>query len=320
MISGFEDLIALMYQESLVSDRVVNPYIPMSMRGKNQSTPPRYPYGQAQKMLYPRVPDGDAEASTLHVHRVTGLLCLQFGQKFPFGLGIIRRDDQHNLGGPECFNKVDIVRWERIISAIERIDGPILRPQRYATHVITPRGRAIRYPDRHYHEAFSSQLGNIRPDRDLSAFLLHNVTSRHDFYRRMLVPWQLVTFISQTKLLLLLILTLPAVYGGIHLAALNFGFPSAVEALLWKVSSIYIMVALPAMIAFSHSLDGWLYYKWDPPADAIPKLVSYLGGLGVLLGYVLARTFLVAESFASLRAEPIGVFWTPAWLQMIPHI
>jgi len=309
-----------MYQESLVPDRLVNPDIPESMRGKNQVMPPRYFAGMAQRMLYPRAPVGDTEASVVHVHRGTGLLCLRLGRKFPFGLGIIGRE-YGVLSGPECFDKVDIVRWKRIISAIERIDGPILQPQPYAaiSRQQLHQRQHLRYPGRHYHEAFSYLSGNIRPHKNPMLFLWSNAVPRV-FYRQMLDPWELVKFISKAKLLFLLILTLPAVYGGIHLAAINFGFPSAVESLLWKVSSIYIMVALPTMMALSFFFRRWLYYMLDAPLDAIPEWVGYLGGLGILLGYVLARIFLVAESFASLRAEPIGVFWTPAWLQMIPHI
>ena len=308
-----------MYQESLVSSYDVNPNIPKSMRGKNQVMPPGYPIFMVKIMLYPRAPDGDPEASMVYVHNGTEFLCLRNGQKFPFGLGIIERDEFNVFGDPECFHKVDIVRWKRIISAIERIDGPILQPQAYAAKI----HETLRYPDRHYHEAFSNLSGNIRPHRDPWVFPGSNAASRRTFYRQMLDPWELVKFISKTKLLFLLILTLPTVYGGIHLAAISFGFPSAVESLLWKVSSIYIMVALPTMIAlcyFCYFLNCWLCYVLDAPLNAIPEWVGYLGGLGILLGYVLARTFLVTESFASLRAEPIGVFWTPAWLQMIPHI
>ena len=36
--------------------------------------------------------------------------------------------------------------------------------------------------------------------------------------------------------------------------------------------------------------------------------------------YITARGFIVVESFISLRALPIGVFVTPAWLQMIPQL
>ena len=40
----------------------------------------------------------------------------------------------------------------------------------------------------------------------------------------------------------------------------------------------------------------------------------------IFIGYGLSRGFLVIDSFISLRALPIGAYWTPSWLQMIPHI
>ncbi|CAP70121.1 uncharacterized protein PODANS_3_2240, partial [Podospora anserina S mat+] len=47
-----------------------------------------------------------------------------------------------------------------------------------------------------------------------------------------------------------------------------------------------------------------------------------LGGGSFLLFslYVLVRVFIVVESFINLRAEPIGVFSSPPWLQNFPHV
>ena len=39
----------------------------------------------------------------------------------------------------------------------------------------------------------------------------------------------------------------------------------------------------------------------------------------VLVVYSCARLYIVVESFISLRKVPIGVYYTPSWLQMIPH-
>ena len=36
--------------------------------------------------------------------------------------------------------------------------------------------------------------------------------------------------------------------------------------------------------------------------------------------YIAARLYIVVESLISLRHVPIGVYWTPPWLQMIPHV
>ena len=41
--------------------------------------------------------------------------------------------------------------------------------------------------------------------------------------------------------------------------------------------------------------------------------------INVLVVYSGARLYIVVESFISLRKVPIGVYYTPSWLQMIPH-
>jgi len=115
---------------------------------------------------------------------------------------------------------------------------------------------------------------------------------------------------------------MPVVYGGVHLTALHFDFPSLVEAKLWLASSIYTMASLPVWIMVGtvpnvlcterrkrHSCAGFIL-------DVMKALLFAVA----LLGYVLARMYLVVESFISLRAQPIGVYWTPSWLQMIPHV
>lgn len=44
-------------------------------------------------------------------------------------------------------------------------------------------------------------------------------------------------------------------------------------------------------------------------------------GIGpFVLLFIGARGYIVVESFLSLRRSPIGVFLTPSWLQMLPHL
>lgn len=38
------------------------------------------------------------------------------------------------------------------------------------------------------------------------------------------------------------------------------------------------------------------------------------------MAFVLARAYVVVEACISLRQAPIGAFWVPSWLQMVPHI
>ncbi|MCJ1271471.1 hypothetical protein MMC22_011372 [Lobaria immixta] len=85
---------------------------------------------------------------------------------------------------------------------------------------------------------------------------------------------------------------LPVAYGGIHLVAWGFEFPSPAESLLWKISCFLIM--------------GFGLLLLYPPLASI--LIP------------AARIFLVLESFLSLRYVPIGVYAAVPWVQNIPHI
>lgn len=125
---------------------------------------------------------------------------------------------------------------------------------------------------------------------------------------------------------------LPAVYGGIHLAASGFDFPSVIESRLWLYSGLYIAMGLPIWEAMA-----WLMVIYGS-TGATDMLLGCLGcsttgvhkwfwtsmrsvlGRVFLLLYTLARVYIIVESFTSLRHVPIGVYLTPSWLQMIPHL
>ncbi len=98
---------------------------------------------------------------------------------------------------------------------------------------------------------------------------------------------------------------LPAIYGGVHLTAWNFEFPSETEALLWHISGLIIAMGLP------------VYWTLKPILDHVPARALFLI---LVICYGLSRFYLIVESFVSLRRVPIGVFWAPSWIQMLPHL
>jgi hypothetical protein len=111
-------------------------------------------------------------------------------------------------------------------------------------------------------------------------------------------------------------------YGGVHLAAWQSDFPTNIEAWMWRGASISLMAILPLMwicVALASSLP-----KTD--SAGAKRLFDFLLVVLIIIVVVLfllfiaARMFLIVESFISLRAVPIGVYWTPAWVQMIPHL
>ena len=133
---------------------------------------------------------------------------------------------------------------------------------------------------------------------------------------------------------------LPVAYGGIHLSAWNFEFPSAVERLLWKIAAICTMAGIPVsfLVCFALALMGIVAVIVEPkessksrPIDSIDftwlfempiwvilGLAVVYGGLAALL-YLLSRIFLVVESLISLRHVPIGAYAAIPWVQDIPH-
>ncbi|KAH8796467.1 hypothetical protein BGZ57DRAFT_8100 [Hyaloscypha finlandica] len=97
-----------------------------------------------------------------------------------------------------------------------------------------------------------------------------------------------------------------SVFGGIHVAAWNFTFPTKVELILWRVASIYstVFFVLFLMLIF-------LLVRFDWFGIQMRKLVSSL--------YVLARVFMIVEMFRTLCFLPPDAY-TSTWATNIPHL
>ncbi|KAJ4003986.1 hypothetical protein NW766_011842 [Fusarium irregulare] len=117
----------------------------------------------------------------------------------------------------------DIQRLNHAIRAVERIDGQIQEPQPFRDG-----HQRARYPDQNFHNSFLRSAGNVQ----------YSEESRID-------PDQILTFIFNSPILLVLILVLPGLYGGIHLGSSRTTFPSDLEKLLWNIASIDIIVSMP---------------------------------------------------------------------------
>jgi hypothetical protein len=116
---------------------------------------------------------------------------------------------------------------------------------------------------------------------------------------------------------------LPLIYGGVHLSAWNFEFPTSTEGLLWKISAFIIATSLLAWLILGGLLsEACDRFRWGIKVSDIvfgDILGSVLGRM-LIYAMALSRAYIVVEAFISLRAVPIGVYWTPAWVQMIPHV
>lgn len=145
-------------------------------------------------------------------------------------------------------------------------------------------------------------------------------------------------------------------YGGIHLLAWDPPVRTWAEALMWRISGIYIIGygAIPQLIwcssrlyklvltfgqerepgpkfsvisatswiilaaRFAHIL-GRLLYMIDDMSDIIIPIMTLLATAATIL-YVLGRIYLVVECFISLGRLPASVFETPVWTNYLPHL
>lgn len=132
---------------------------------------------------------------------------------------------------------------------------------------------------------------------------------------------------------------LTIVYGGIHMAAREYHFPSEVEELLWLLSTSYIVYiggggivrdglnTLIRRYARSTSYDSpnrfcqYFAYRtakiwfWEGL-----EYSEYLVIIPAVLLYGLARVYIVIEAFISLRSMSADSYDTPNWSELIPHL
>lgn len=109
------------------------------------------------------------------------------------------------------------------------------------------------------------------------------------------------------------ILVLPMIYGGIHLAAWSFAFSTWLETIFWRGSCLVVMTTVPSPLLYAY-FDHWP----DWVGSSRPFRYFIFSGFAAIFAF--SRVFLVVESFISLRSVPVGAYWIPAWLQYIPHV
>ena len=100
-------------------------------------------------------------------------------------------------------------------------------------------------------------------------------------------------------------------FGGIHCAGWNFPFPSHAELIIWRVSSLIIVVVpcalVPPYVAAALGMDT---------IGIITVLVLFFG----VVIYVLARLTLFVEAFIALRHLPPGAYAVVEWSALLLHM
>jgi len=156
---------------------------------------------------------------------------------------------------------------------------------------------------------------------------------------------------SKTQSLVLLSL-LNCLYGGIHATSWASHFPTHVEQIMWQISVCTLAGGGFALMAWNYvriRIQGTVFGEDKVVVKLQLERVRCLGGLRiwswwimerdlqgwknillveswgtiftVLAGFSLvARIFLVLESFLSVRSLPAGSYSTVAWVNLLPHI
>ncbi|SJL18580.1 uncharacterized protein ARMOST_22177 [Armillaria ostoyae] len=138
-----------------------------------------------------------------------------------------------------------------------------------------------------------------------------------------------------------------SLYGAFHCVAWSFYFPSHAEMLLWRVSSVAVVIGLLAashvpgayLITHGNAL-AWIWYPlrgiepegmlrgiqravltrepWGNSvfAEFILTVISCAG----IIAYIVGRMTLVILAFMQLRSLPPLAFHTVQWTTYIPHI
>ena len=120
-------------------------------------------------------------------------------------------------------------------------------------------------------------------------------------------------------------------YFGIHLAGWNFVYPSKIEQILWRISSLTLLGLLIfylIAVALGTMLASWIartFFKNDEEttilgvAGLLPRWLAVVVHGPVIAAYGLARCYILVEGFVNLRALPVTAYATVDWSNFIPH-
>lgn len=105
------------------------------------------------------------------------------------------------------------------------------------------------------------------------------------------------------------------VFGGIHLAAWKFEFPTRTEQILWWSASLWCTCFCVMFLLCVFTLVLICYPPGVVPGDRL----SHVGQIVLLFTYVVARLFLLVEVFRTLCFLPPDAY-VATWGSNVPHI
>ncbi|GJJ06817.1 hypothetical protein Clacol_001013 [Clathrus columnatus] len=160
---------------------------------------------------------------------------------------------------------------------------------------------------------------NVWSIKTLAEFIMGRVYNDYDFSQRLQVPTFYSGFLPKRSNDLwnfFAEIITAAVFGGIHLFAWNYEFPTQVELWLWRVSAL-IIVGIPLM--FFLSILGFDTVDDRSRRSFVFSITKYFLSVIVLL-YIIARLAILILAIISLRKLPVGTLSGVSWLNFIPHI
>ncbi|KAF2193614.1 hypothetical protein K469DRAFT_549960 [Zopfia rhizophila CBS 207.26] len=133
------------------------------------------------------------------------------------------------------------------------------------------------------------------------------------------------------------------VYASIHMTGWNFHFPTRVEQILWRVSSLILLGATVAFWILESLAMGWRYgggqelftrlftqrsksspqeYSHETPFEPreLPLAWEFWSIFPIAFIYAAARVYILVEALLGLRSLPLSAYLTVDWASLFPHI
>lgn len=107
-------------------------------------------------------------------------------------------------------------------------------------------------------------------------------------------------------------------FGAIHCIGWSFEYPSRIEKVLWRISSVSITAAPP--LCFAGNVVIQTCYSRLNVSHKLQNLLNPILMLSFTVLYVLSRLALFVLALSSLRSLQYGEYQTVEWTIFIPHI